>query len=279
MTSNRDITTVLRTLDSASGVADPTSARARRDLQRILEAGPSADQPSEPRSSATEPSDKRSRPRRTTRSVRRVALAGGVLALTAGAVVLPAVTGGDQAFASWTRVPTGMSASERTDSADSCRDQQRDGAGAGYADQLDSAQPAIAERRGVWTTVILKGTSGFSALCVKDSSGHLFARDMIGSVGSPSVYLHPGPRDLTAISLGSGTMSAGDISLAAGTAGSDVVRVVYRSRTHGDVYASVSGGYFALWFPGDELEDLPSDGVEVDVTYSDGSVGTARLSL
>lgn len=279
MTSNRDITTVLRTLDPSSGIADPTSARARHDLQRILETDPTADQPSQPRSSPIGLSEKKIRPPRTTRPVRRMALAGGVLALTAGAVALPAVTGGDKAFASWTRMPTGMSASERTDSADSCRDQQRDGAGPGYADQLDSAQPAIAERRGVWTTVILKGRSGFSALCVTDSSSHLFARDMIGSVGAPTVDVHLGPRDLTAISLGSGTMRAGDISLAAGTAGSDVVGVVYRSRTHGDVAATVSGGYFALWFPGDELAGLPHDGVEVDVTYRDGSVGTARLSL
>ena len=45
-------------------------------------------------------------------------------------------------------------------------------------------------------------------------------------------------------------MSAGDVSLAAGTAGSDVVGVVYHSATQGDVTATVDQGHFALWFPG-----------------------------
>ena len=277
MTSNRDISTVLKTLDPASRPVETSSPRARADLQRILEADPSAGQPRQPQSSGFGP---RTRPSKATRNVRRVVLAGGVLAVTAGAVALPAVTGGDSAFASWTRVPQGMSASERADAAASCREQQQGGAGAGYVDQLDRAQPAIAERRGVWTTVILAGGHGFSAMCVTDDSSRLFAKDMIGSVGTASPNVTPGPRDLIAMSLGSGAMSAGDISLAAGPAGRDIIGVVYRSRTHGNVDATVSGGYFALWFPGDELKNASSSSpVEVEVTYRDGSTGTSRLSL
>lgn len=276
MTGNRDITTVLRTLDPASGPADPTSPRARNNLQRILDADPSLDHLRQPELSS---SGRRSRPAKTTRTGRRVALAGGVLAVTAGVVALPAVTGGDQAFASWTRVPQEISASERADTAASCRQHHQDGAGAGYADQLDNAQPAIVDRRGVWTTVVLAGTRGFSAMCVTDDSSHLFAKDVIGSVGTPTGYLPPGPRDLIATDLGTGTMNAGDISLAAGTAGPDVIEVVYHSRTHGNVDATVSGGHFALWFPGDELLDASSHGVEVEVTYRDGSTNTSRLAL
>jgi hypothetical protein len=75
-------------------------------------------------------------------------------------------------------------------------------------------------------------------------------------------------------------MTAGEISLAAGHAGADVVGVVYRSQTHGDVTATVSHGRFALWLPGDELEDANAgEGVEVEVTYGDGSTGTSRLKL
>lgn len=279
MTGNRDISTVLKTLDPASRPAEAGNPRARADLQRILDADPSADHQRQLQSSA---SGRKSRPSKTTRNVRRFVLAGGVLAVTAGVVALPAVTGGDAAFASWTRVPQGMSASERADAADSCRGRQLDGAGAGYADQLDHARLAIAERRGVWTTVILAGAREFSALCVTDDSSHMFGfgTDMIGSVGTPSPYVTPGPRDLIAMSLGNGTMSAGDISLAAGPAGRDVIGVVYHSRTHGNVDATVSGGYFALWFPGDELKDASSSNpVEVEVTYRDGSTDTSRLSL
>lgn len=279
MTSNRDITTVLKTLDPASRPAEAGNPRARADLQRILDADPSTEHPRQLQPSVP---GRKSRPSRTTRNVRRVVLAGGVLAVTAGMVALPAVRGGDAAFASWTRVPQGLSASERADAASSCRDRKENGAGAGYVDQLEHAQLAIAEQRGVWTTVILAGARGFAALCVTDDSSHTFGfgTDMIGSVGTLWNYIPPGPRDLIPTDLGSGTMSAGDISLAAGIAGSDIIRVVYPSRTHGDVNATVSGGHFALWFPGDELNDASSSNpVQVEVTYRDGSTGTSRLSL
>lgn len=117
---------------------------------------------------------------------------------------------------------------------------QPDGAGATYAGDLNRAEPAIAERRGVWTSVVLAGTDGFSAMCITDDSTHLFAKDMVGSLGTPTDHAAPGPRALTATDLGAGTMRAGDLSLAAATAGSDIVGVVYHSRTHGDVSATVS---------------------------------------
>jgi hypothetical protein len=110
---------------------------------------------------------------------------------------------------------------------------RQDGPGAKYADQLSSAEPAVAERRGVWTTVVLAGTDGFSAMCITDDSTHLFAKDMIGWLGTPTDYAAPAPRALTATDLGTGTMNAGDISLAAGTAGSDIVEVVTTAQPSG----------------------------------------------
>ena len=56
-----------------------------------------------------------------------------------------------------------------------------------------------------------------------------------------------------------------------------MVVVGHRSRTHGEVAATVSQGRFVLWLPGGELEDAP-EGVRVDVTYRDGSTGSARLT-
>ncbi len=277
MTLIRDIDTALRSLDAADHDVDPGSARARTDLQRILATDPSPGLLPQPRLPSA---DRVGRPRRTPPNARRVAMAGGVLAaVTAGVVALPSLTGGDQAFASWTRAAQGMTGQEGADAAVSCRRMQEDGAGAEYADGLSSAEPVVAERRGVWTTVVLAGTDGFSAMCVTDNSTPLFSRDMIGSVGTPTDDAAPGPRHLIATSLGAGTMNAGVLSLAAGTAGSQVVEVVYHSRTHGDVAATVSHGHFALWLPGDELKDASSNGVEVEVTYRDGSTGTSRLTL
>ena len=101
---------------------------------------------------------------------------------------------------------------------------------------------------------------------------------MIGSVGAPTTYTEPGPRDLVANNLGMGTIGAGDVSVAAGSAGSDVVGVIFQSEQRGAVTATVANGRFALWFPGDELIDT-STGVKVEVTYRDGTSGTALLSL
>lgn len=45
----------------------------------------------------------------------------------------------------------------------------------------------------------------------------------------------------------------------------------------GLVAATVAGGRFAFWFPGDELEDRET--VPVEVTYADGSTATVKLEL
>ena len=274
---DRDISTALRSLDAADRHGHTPTDRARADLQTILASDPLQVPPS---ALASRPAARADRPRRAQSTTRRVMLAGGVVAaVTALMVALPSLTGGDQAFASWTPDPRGLSAQESADAVASCRQMQEDGAGAEYAADLKAAEPVIAERRGVWTTVVLAGTNGFSAMCVSDDSAHLFAKDAIGSVGRVTDHAAPAPRDVTATDLGVGTMKAGDLSLAAGVAGSDVAGAVYHSRTQGDVTATVSGGHFAFWLPGDELEDASTTGVEVEVTYRDGGTGTTLLTL
>lgn len=166
---------------------------------------------------------------------------------------------------------------ERPEAAQACREQMAESAD--DTAQVNAAQPVIAERRGVWTTVVLAGDDGFKALCITDESSPFFAKGMIGSVGTPAGYVPPGPRELIATDLGYGTVNNGELSLAAGYAGSDVAAVVYRSPTHGAVAATVSRGHFALWLPGTELEGASRDGVELEVTYRDGSTGTSRLTL
>ncbi len=262
----------LRSLDPADQDIDSAGGRARTDLYAILAQDP---RPT-PRTGAGSTVRDIHRPRRAG----RVVLLGGLaVAVMAGLVVLPSLTGGDQAFATWTAAPMAMSAQQRAAAADDCRENLQSGTGEDDADNLNSAEPAIAERRGVWTTVVLTGRDGFTAMCITDDSAGLFDDGMIGSLGTPAGYVPPRPRELFATDLGMGTMGAGDISLAAGAAGPDVVGVAYRSRAHGVVAATVYGGQFALWFPGDELKDRPSGGVEVDVTYRDGRAGTSRLTL
>lgn len=267
-----DIDAALRSLDSAHDYVDPTSSRARTDLRRILASTPAPETHQQQRPQFH-------RVARPVKTRRKVALAGAALAAGAvGVVALPSLTGGDQAFATWTHAPAGMTAQESAEAAAGCRESQEDG-GPEYADQLTKAETAVAERRGAWTTVLLAGTDGFSALCITDDSAGLFTSGMIGSVGIPSDFSAPAPRELVATDLGMGIMDAGEISLAAGAAGADVVEVVYPSPTHGDVTATVSHGRFALWLPGDALKHAASEGVEVEVTYRDGSTGTSQLRL
>ncbi|WP_284752648.1 hypothetical protein [Arthrobacter sp. efr-133-R2A-120] len=278
MTRNQEIDTLLRSLDVADHKAPVDNERARADLLRILSTDPV--QAPSPGPSTKTAAGKGRRLGGTGWTARRVAVVGGMVAVvTAGLVVLPSLSGGDPAFASWTPAPAGMTETERNSAAAECRASKKNVGGGMYADDVDSAAVAIAERRGVWTTVVLTGEDGFSALCITDDAVSLFGKGMIGSVGKSTAHPVPGPRGLTATALGTGTMSAGDISIAAGDAGSDILAVVYRSRTRGDVTATVSRGHFALWLPGDELRNASSDGVEVEVSYEDGTTGTSRLTL
>ncbi|SEE87803.1 hypothetical protein [Jiangella alba] len=253
--------TVLRSLDPASRDVDPHGPRARADLARILAAPPAA--PVRPRR------------RRAGRLVLATTAAAGVA--VGASIVVPSLTGGDTAFATWTAAPSAVSAAASAEIADACRDAQRDGAGRSFEAELASATAAVAERRGAWTLALLAGDDGFSALCITDESTPLF-RSSIGYVGRPEEHVAPGPRELSASALGSGTVDGADLSMAAGAAGSDVAAVTYHSAEHGDVAATVAAGHFAFWLPGGELTDT-SAGVPVTVTHTDGTTAVVTLRL
>ena len=266
MTRTTDMLATLRTLDPADADADPRNPRARAELERILTVDPT---PSQDDTAVKAP------PRR---GLRLAAAAATVATAAAAFFIVPSLVNGDRAFASWTATPTGLSAQAAADAAAWCRDAQLDGPGAAYRDDLRRADTAIAERRGVWTLVTLAGANGFAALCVTDESTTLF-RDWFGSVGTPADRATPGPREVVATDLGTGAADAGELSIAAGYAGEDVTGVTYYSADHGPVAATVSGGHFALWLPGDELENASRAGVQVQVTYRDGSTATLSLDL
>lgn len=253
----------LRHLDAADPAADAGSLRARTDLARILRTS---------RVSSTSPAPRGRRP------VARIVAGTASVAAAAAAVfvVLPSMTGEDSAFASWTPRGTALTATEAAQAADDCRTAQTDTAGNDLAAQLAAAQPAIAERRGDWTTVVLAGPGGFDALCVTNTSA---AGDMLGSIGVPDVDTSPAARAIEITDLGSGTIRSGDLSLVAGLAGDDVVGVSYRSPSRGIVEATVSDGHFALWFPGDELRAAESAGVDLTLTFANGSEESMRLRL
>lgn len=255
-----DHLTLLRQLDPSPAATPELSGRARADLERIL---------------ATERRPARPPVRPRTRGRLAVGLVAAAALAVAGVLAPAALHGGDTAFASWTPTGRGLSPEDRADAGASCRDALAEGDMDDPA--LQDSAVAVAERRGVWTTVVLAGEGGFSGLCITDGSAGWFRGDMIGSVGVAAGTATVGDRALVAIGLGSGTMSAGDLSLAVGVAGSQVRAVRLRTETHGVVEATVADGRFALWFPGDELEGRGV--VPVEVEYADGSSARVRLAL
>lgn len=269
MTRISEVNDAIRSMDPADPYVDQISTRAVADLQAILD-------------TEIAPSPRRTTSRRLAPAIRRTAVVGATaVAVTVVTLALPTLLGGDRAFATWTAAPASLGEEARPGAGAECRERMKDGSDVGpdYGKYLDEAEVAIAETRGVWTTVVLVGTDGFSAMCITDDSDHLFSKRMIGSMGIVTDYTAPGPRELIATSLGMGSSNDDAISLVSGHAGEDVEKVVYASVEHGDVVATVSSGHFALWLPGDELEDAPSDGVELEVTYRDGESGTVMLSL
>lgn len=263
MNTLRDPLDLLRSLDPAPDHVDTAAPRARADLERILATDPGSDP------AATDA-------RRT--SPRLAAAAAAVLVIGAGVALVPSLTGSDPAYATWTAAPTKVSGSALPGVADACRDAQAGGAGSDHRRELAASTAAVAERRGAWTLVLLSGDDGFSALCITDESRPLF-RSSFGYVGATPDSAAGAERPIRADTLGVGSIDGRELSVAVGTVSDDVSAVTYTSAEYGAVAASVSGGHFAFWLPGDELTDASQDGVEVELTRRDGTTETHLVTL
>lgn len=288
--------------------ADPDSPRARDLLTSVLStpgggapgspaapaAGPALDAPDRParRADAARPAAGSTlagpgRSARRTRRNRLLGLGAGALLLAGAAVVLPNLTGTDRAFATWTRVPTLITDSRAAGTAAECRDnwkEHNDPATGGPMEgmptdaQLDALQVVIAERRGDSTFAVMAG-GGLVADCLATESPVASFLPWVSGSSSAS-----GLSDLPDSSLappdgigmvwrqgsgGSGTFRDESYfeSLYA-QAGADVVAATLHT-AHGDVEASVAGGFLAAWWPVE-----PDD---FDVTLERDIAATLRL--
>lgn len=268
MSRDSDVLTTLRTLDPAASAVSSDSPRARADLARILVSS----------RTATDDVTTTARPVSRRRPMRRLAMmAATVTGATALVTLAPSLNGGDAAFATWTATPRALGPAEAKDAAEACREQQKDGAAAEQSAALAAARAVISEARGAWTTVVLAGTDGLRALCVTDESTRLFGSSFgsFAPAGQPAVAA----QEIRLVDLGVGSIDGNPLSLAGGHAGDQVAAVSYRSRSGGTVAATVSGGHFALWLPGDELEDAPRDGIALEIEYADGTSRTVTARL
>jgi hypothetical protein len=278
MTRNKDIDTLLRSMDPATQAPPAHPHRAHADLERILSRTPSSATPAPIRAQRNSSTQVR-QTKQVVRRRRAVALGGLAAAATIGLLVIPALTGGDPAFATWTAAPVTLNGADRDDAVADCVASNKSTGDGMYTEDLAHAEVVIAERRGAWTTVILTGAGGFEATCTTDASAPWFDKGMIGSIGKLGAETDPAPRALKPTQLGVGMITNEPLSMAAGRAGEEVTGITYTSITGEEVVATVSKGQFAFWLPGDELQDASDGGSTVQVTYSDGTTDTQELSF
>lgn len=206
-------------------------------------------------------------------------LGGLAAAATAGILVVPALSGGDPAFATWTAVPGMLIGPERDSAVSECLSAKEHVGEGMYSADLAHAEVAIAEQRGAWVTVVLTGPDGFEATCTTDATAPWFRKGTIGSVGKPHSGSDLPARGIAATQLGTGYISDKPISIASGRVGADVKAISYTSAANEVVLATVAKGEFAFWLPGDDLRNASDRGLPVDVTYADGSSETRRLNF
>ncbi|MET3904014.1 hypothetical protein [Paenarthrobacter sp. 4246] len=274
MKTSRNIDTQLRSMDAAGQVAAPNPGRTQRDLEEILRSRPSS---SDRGAGAVDGKTSTSRPNRRRR--RTLALGAVAFAATASFLVVPVLSGGDPAFATWTAAPGALIGTERDSAVSDCIRSSK-GTGDGmFAGDVDAAEVAIAERRGAWATVVLAGSGGFEATCTTDTTAPWFKKGSIGSVGKPGDGQPLTSRGVRATQLGTGVIADNPLSMASGQVGTDVVAVAYTATTGERITATVSKGQFAFWFPGTELTNSSDQPVPVEVTYSDNTTEIRFLSL
>ncbi|MFF1383560.1 hypothetical protein ACFVWT_08345 [Arthrobacter sp. NPDC058288] len=274
MKSDQNLDTLLRSMDAAEHSSPPNPARAQTDLNLILGSQPvstASDRRTEVNHEPAKPKAARGR--------RAVTLGGLAAAVTAGLLIMPALSGGDPAFATWTAAPGTLTGAERDNAVSDCLNSKQNVGGGMYLAELSAAEVAIVERRGAWVTVVLSGPEGFEATCTTDATAPWFRKGLIGSIGKPGNVAALPARGITATQLGTGTIADKPISIASGRVGTDVTAVSYTNAANDQVIATVAKGQFAFWLPGNELQNASDQGLPVQVSYSDGSAETRLLTF
>jgi hypothetical protein len=275
MTTYDDTSTTraLRDLDAADHDLDEAGRlRASATLERILATEPGAPGPT--------PAPIRSRHRRA-----RHLLAAGALATAAAVVAVPLLTGGNEAFASWSPTPVELTGPARTAAAEACLVLQGGETGDLAFDPSAEASVLLAEARGGWTYVMFS-VAGLSQRKLQGSC--LMPDDLVaqpapgeggffGSLGGAEEIARPGPRRNVVRQDESGVGSVADEAFvyAEGRAGRDVVGIEVTTPLGRKVQASLDHGRWAVWWPagGDSMDNPEiTQAPTYAVTLRDGTV-------
>ncbi|TXK43321.1 hypothetical protein [Nonomuraea sp. C10] len=180
---------------------------------------------------------------------RLTAVGAGVAVGITAALLLPGVFGGGSAMAAWTATPHTVSGDRAADAQEKCLDNARDTAKRTTGREL-GFRPVVTEGRGPWTLVYVNDDSSYLA----EITCLLHDGDLVGSHGStpgPDAQpLPPVPAESARAALGA-VMSTSEESVrtVTGRVGADVVGLELSTEAKGSVTATVTGGYFAAWWP------------------------------
>jgi hypothetical protein len=214
------------------------------------------------------------------RSPRPAVLAGAAAAAVVAVAGVATVwwPGSPAAYASWTAVPTTLSAADtaaRAAACDTTAHKITEGEDGPHVDDVP-IRPVLAEQRGDYTYVLLVGEGASGECLVTAQAGG--ATDVVGGDAVlASVPAAPGPRDVTTRGSGTASWSAGDtgdgaLTSAYGRVGADVEAVTLTLTSGERVQATVSDGWWAVWAPGEaSLQDTAK------ITFTDG--GTAEVAV
>lgn len=264
----------LRRVDAADTHPDPaTMSGLDARMERLMAAEPSP-APAAPATRAT---------RWTGR--RLLALGGATAAVAAAAMVLPSVIGSDTAYAGWSAEPSKVAARDLDAVVAACRD-RLDGPFGMSDDEgfdADTAKVVIAERRGDFVAVLMRGAgpANMSAFCVATSEpGSGKADDLqTGVAGSSGPAPTVEPKELMEGSMAQ--FGDNPASIVDGLAGRDVAKVTIHAPGGKTIEATVQNGRYAAWWPGKIFPDepLPPSGeggpepqLTYDLTLRDGTV-------
>lgn len=230
----------LRDLDPAvtpAGLDTGTDPRARALLARVVATDPA--QAPEPATGSPHPLT----------AGRLTAVGAGVAVGVVAALLLPGVFGGGPATAAWTATPHTVSGDRAAGAQERCLDSAQDTARRTTGREL-GFRPVVTEGRGPWTLVYLNDDSSHLA----EITCLLRDGDLAGSQGSTP---GPGARPLPPVPAGSARASLGAVTstseesvrIVTGRVGAGVVGLELSTEAKGSVTATVTGGYFAAWWP------------------------------
>lgn len=221
------------------------------------------------------------RPRR--RLGRGILLVAAALALTL-VISMSGLIGGGTAYASWTARPAQLPITAQEDLAQRCRDYlghppgAPEGPGIPTNADLQGTDLVLADTRGDWSYVVLRGANSLEATClIDDSSGwSILPGRASASAGSYGFIDTPTPAadEVFGTSLMGMSADEGSYWTTEGHVGSNVRSVQIVTDSGMTIDATLTGGRFAAWWPErvtvDDAGGLAQ--VRYRITLADGTV-------